>query len=94
MVTSKKCSPGQDEKGNSTGAVIVLNFSRLWELFSPHQKQYALHLADPITFTSQYAPEGEFPYCSWDILPPHIRILILESFRELPDVHSVSWTRN
>lgn len=84
----------QMEMGKSSAAVITLDFSRLWDLMSIHQRQYALHLSNPTRFPSQYAADNDYPFCAWAGLSPAMRIGILDQIVTLPGVHSITWSRH
>lgn len=71
-------------------ATITLDFSRLWDLMSPYQKQYALHLSNPTRFPSVYEPDNNIVAFPWSELGVRLRASILDAFLLLPDVHKIS----
>lgn len=77
---------------NNRNATITIDFARLWDLMSIHQRQFAFYLSNPDQFPSQYDPDNDFVFCSWPSLTPRIRIAILEAFLLLPGVHEISHT--
>ena len=73
----------------SRDAIISIRFFRLWDLLSPSQRQYALHLARPSQY--EHVPDEPSPYtrAEWDHLPAKLRLAILAEFAVLPDVLSI-----
>lgn len=72
---------------DASTALITLSFSRLWDLLSPQQRQFALHLAEFEHFKPNPSPlDAEVGLC-WGQLPESLRLSVLRAFAQLPDVY-------
>ncbi len=89
MVTPDTSVPAVPVSSDSIVAVVTLSFSRLWDLLSPPQRQFALHLAEPDRFESVTESLSVHVGFAWAQLPEHLRVEVLHAFADLPDVYYI-----
>lgn len=89
MVNPDSVSPTVPVSSDSIVAVVTLSFSRLWDLLSPLQRQFALHLAEPDRFESFTETPSVLVGFAWAQLTEELRGEVLRAFAALPDVYYV-----
>lgn len=80
----------QSDIDPTADAVISIQFSRLWDLLSVNQRQYALHLTNPATYPATTPIPSLYTAYGWVDLPQSVRIAMLAEFRRLPGVLHVT----
>lgn len=90
VTESKSVSSSSIFSDDSEFAFITLRFTRLWDILSVSQRQFALHLSDTESFPDLTDTPSLYTGQVWSVLPPSVRLKILTAFQQLPDVLEVS----